>query len=119
MMYNQSVNLYEPYQGFIRGNMFKDIYSQFGKLYEINPMNEQAELLTYIDALDFACIDLDLYLDVFPDNQQMIQLYNKLLNEKKNILNKYEENYGPLSLSSNALQSSPWAWALCPWPWEA
>ena len=73
-MYNENGNLFEPYQGFIRGNMFQDLYSSFGKVYEIKPMNEQAELLTYIDMLDFACIDLGLYLDIDPDNIQMIQL---------------------------------------------
>ncbi len=117
-MYNQNSNLFEPYQGFIRGNMFKELYSQYGKIYDVKPMNEQAELLTYIDVLDFACIDLDLYLDIYPDNQQMIQLYNQLKYQKKQILDKYEENYGPLSLDSDVLDSTPWAWVICPWPWE-
>lgn len=118
-MYNQNDNLYEPYQGFIRGNMFKDLFNQYGKIYDIKPMNEQAELLTYLDVLEFACIDLGLYLDVFPDNQQIIQLYNQLMDEKKKILCNYENNYGPLSLSSDTLKTIPWAWNDCPWPWEA
>ncbi len=117
-MYNENSNLFEPYQGFIRGNMFPNLFSPFKKIYEIKPMNEQAELLTYIDMLDFACIDLGLYLDVYPDNVQMIQLYNKLKNEKNEIRKQYEESYGPLTLSSNALQVSPWAWDDNPWPWE-
>ncbi len=117
-MYNENGNLFEPYQGFIRGNMFQDLYSPFGKVYEIKPMNEQAELLTYIDMLDFACIDLGLYLDIDPDNIQMIQLYNQLREEKKKIKKQYEESYGPLTLASKALEARPWAWDETPWPWE-
>ncbi len=117
-MYNENSNLFEPYQGFIHGNMFKNLYSPFGKVYEIKPMNEQAEILTYIDMLDFACIDLGLYLDVFPDNVQMIQLYNQFKEEKKKFMEQYEETYGPLTLSSRALQVTPWSWDEDPWPWE-
>ena len=114
-MYNNS--LYEPYQGFIRGNMFKKLYDQYGKLYEIKPINEQAELLTYIDMFDFACIDLSLYLDIYPNNQQIINLYNQIKNEKNNIINKYESNYGPLMLN-NSLNENYWLWDNSPWPWE-
>lgn len=117
-MYNENGNLFEPYQGFIRGNMFKNLFSPFGKVYEIKPMNEQAEILTYIDMLDFACIDIGLYLDVYPDNNSMIQLYNQLKEEKKKYIQKYEENYGPLTLNSASLNVSPWSWDDNPWPWE-
>ncbi len=117
-MHTENNELFEPYQGFIRGNMFKKLFSPFGKTYEIKPMNEQAELLTYIDMLDFACIDIGLYLDIYSDNTQMIQLYNQLNMEKKKCKKEYEDTYGPLTLGSNALNVSPWAWDDNPWPWE-
>ena len=114
-MYNNS--LYEPYQGFIRGNLFKSLYDQYGKIYDIKPINEKAELLTYIDMFDFACIDLSLYLDIFPNNQQIVQLYNQIKNEKNNILQKYETNYEPL-MQNNNLNENYWLWDNSPWPWE-
>ena len=78
-------SLYEPYQGFIRGNLYKDLYDPYkvNGPYEIKPMNEQAELLTYIDALCFACTDLNLYLDVYPDNKDIIK-NNELTGENLN-----------------------------------
>lgn len=117
-MYNKSIELFEPYQGFIRGNMFPSLFDQYGRIYDIKPMNEQAELLTYIDIFDFALIDLGLYLDVYPDNQKAIEVYNKFLQEKKNIVKKYEESYGPITLNSDALNTLPWSWDNNPWPWE-
>ena len=113
-------NLFDPYQGFIRGNLYKNLFDPY-KIqdpYEIRPMNEQAELLTYIDALCFACIDLNLFLDVYPDNKEIINLYNKYNNKKKDLKRQYEEKFGPLLLSSESLNNYPWAWNDKPWPWE-
>ena len=114
-MYNQNNNLYEPYQGFIRGNMFKNIFDNYGKIYDIKPINEQAELLTYLDMFNFACIDLGLYLDIYPNDENIIQLYNQLNSEKIKILNKYENSYGTISSNNN---SNNWSWNNTPWPWE-
>ena len=43
-------NLYDPYQGFIRGNLFPDLYNTYkvNKPFEVEPMNEQAKLLTIL-----------------------------------------------------------------------
>lgn len=117
-MYNSTEKLFEPYQGFIRGNMFKNLYDDYGPVYDINPMNEQAELLTYLDMFEFAMIDIGLYLDVFPNDKEMVNLYNNLKSEKKKILDKYEKDYNSLSLDSDDLNKMPWDWNKNPWPWE-
>lgn len=116
----QNMDLYDPYEGFIRGNMYKELYDPYKirSPYEIKPMNEQAEMLTYIDALCFACIDLGLYLDVFPNNKDIINLFNKYNGQKNSLMNKYQEKFGPLTLDSDALNAYPWAWNERPWPWD-
>ncbi len=128
-MYNNATNnyvnqdttkLYDPYNGFIRGNLFKNLYDPY-KLqepYEIKPMNEQAELLTYIDSLSFAMKDLNLYLDVFPNEKNAINLFNQYRKEKENMLKEYENKFGPITLNSDSLNSYPWAWDDMPWPWD-
>ena len=115
-----SNNLYDPYNGFIRGNMFPSLFNSYKSdtPYEIRPMNEQAELLTYIDALDFATIDLNLYLDVYPNDKNAITLFNQYRTQRNEYMQKYESKYGPLLTSSNALESYPWAWNNDPWPWQ-
>ena len=57
----KTTNLYDPYQGFIRGNMFKDLYDPYklNNPYNIEPANDQAKMLTSIDALGFAMTDLN------------------------------------------------------------
>lgn len=121
--YNQAAsqtNLYDPYNGFIRGNMFTQLYNTYkmNQPFEIKPMNEQAELLTYIDALDFATIDLNLYLDNFPNDKMAIDLFNQYRSLKDEYMNNYQNKYGPLVLNSNSLNTCPWAWKNEPWPWE-
>ena len=86
--------------------------------YEIKPMNEQAELLTYVDALSFAMVDLGLFLDVNPNNQEAIKLFNQYKEEKENLTKEYESKYGPITLDSDSLNSYPWAWNDMPWPWD-
>ena len=111
---------YDAYEGYIRGNMFKNLYDPYIKNepYDIRPMNEQAELITYIDSLCFAMIDLGLYLDVNPNDMEAIKLYNKYRKEKDEYTKKYESKYGPLTLDSDSLERYPWAWINMPWPWD-
>ena len=111
-------NMYDAYNGFIRGNMFPDLYNTYkiSKPFDIRPMNEQAELLTYIDAYCFAAHELNLYLDTHPNDRDMIRLFNEYTNEANSALSEYEQKYGPLFVDSS--KTYPWAWNKSPWPWE-
>ena len=122
-LYNQNIQdkqIYDPYNGFIRGNMFPELYNSYklNKPLEITPMNEQAVLLTYVDALTFAMIDLNLYLDVYPNDREALELFNQYRMQTDEYTKKYESKYGPLELTSNSLNTFPWAWDNAPWPWE-
>ena len=119
MMKNQN-ELYDPYNGLIRGNLFKELYDPYisSEPYEIKPMNDQAKMLTKLDSLGFAMVDLNLYLDVYPNDKEKINLYNQYRREKENLLREYENKYGPITLTSDSLNSFPWAWNNMPWPWE-
>ena len=118
-MPNQN-SLYDPYNGLIRGNLFRNLYDPYksGEPYEIKPMNAQAELLTNIDALSFAMVDLGLFLDVNPNNQDAIKLFNQYREQKENLTKDYESKYGPITLDSDSLNSYPWSWKDMPWPWD-
>ena len=116
----QNDNLFNPYEGLIRGNLFKNIYDPYKneKPYAIKPMNNQAKMLTDIDSLEFAIIDLNLYLDVYPDDKYAIELFNKYRSEQNELLHNYQNEYGPILLNSDALNNMPWMWNNKPWPWE-
>lgn len=119
--YNQSLNpnkLYNFYDGFIRGNMFPDLYNQYkvNKPFDISPKNEKEELLTYIDAYCFAAHEMNLYLDNNPNDRDMIEIFKKYTNEANKYINEYEKKYGPLFVDAST--TYPWPWDNSPWPWE-
>ena len=119
--YSQSNEyLFDAYNGFIRGNLFKKSYDPYLRQepYDVKPMNEQAELLTNIDALCFAMTDLNLYLDIYSDDTNMINLFNQYRIQKENLTKEYESKYGPITLNSDSLNSYPWAWDDKPCPWD-
>lgn len=118
---NSTINdLTTPYEGFIKGNMFKSIYEPYNNISppQIRPMNKQAEMLTSIDALTFALLDMNLYLDIFPKDEEIINLYSHYNTQNKQLKEEYENMYGPLTTSSNATSKKPWAWNDKPWPWD-
>lgn len=121
--YEQDVNksnIFDPYNGLIRGNMFPDLYNTYkiDNPIDIKPMNEQAEMLTYIDALCFACIDLSLYLDINPNDKDAIELYNMYRTNLGEYMIMYQNKYGPITKTSDSLNAYPWKWNDSPWPWE-
>ncbi len=121
--YEQDVNkqnVFDPYNGFIRGNMFPDLYNTYkvDTPFEIRPMNEQAEMLTYIDSLAFALYDMALYLDIYKDDKDAINLYNQYRTNLGEYMLLYQNKYGPITKTSDVLNNYPWLWINSPWPWE-
>ena len=112
--------LLEPYQGFIRGNSFADQYDPYKnyKPMELNPTNEREALLYQLLQHKFILTDINLYLDTHPNDQEMINIYKKYLEIEKQICDKYEDMYGPLTVDSNYLGTNMWNWKNSPWPWE-
>ena len=113
-------NLVNPKEGFLRGNLFNNLYDpyknyQYGSL---KPTNQKEELLYNILMYKFALTELNLYLDNYPNNTQMISLYNQYLTEEKKLCNQYEKNYGPLTTDSENIENNNWKWIKSPWPWE-
>jgi hypothetical protein len=48
----------------------------------------------------------------------MVNTYNKILNDKKNLSDMYEQKFGPLTLEGLNIGDNDWNWVQGPWPWE-
>ena len=112
--------LYDPYQGFIRGNMFPNLYNGYKVNGPINlePKNEREEMLMYLDELCFAAHDISLYLDIYPKDKDMIEAFANYNKEANKVMEQYQKMYGPLVVNSETNTVYPWAWDNQPWPWE-
>jgi len=75
-------------------------------------------LLEQLQAVDFALVDLTLYLDTHPDDNQAVQQFNQLARQRKRLKKLYESSYGPLQQYGNSYSSYPWSWDNTPWPWQ-
>jgi spore coat protein JB len=75
------------------------------------------ELLQRISALDFYIIDLHLYLNTHPDDNEAILLYNNCITQVIGLRDEYSRQYGML-LANNCTSKQPWQWIENPWPWQ-
>ena len=102
-----------------RGNLFNNLYEPY-KNYKYNNLtatNKREELLLNVLRYDFVLTELNLYLDIYPKDRNMINLYNQYLEEKKRACFEYTKNFGPLTLDDQSNNYS-WSWLQSPWPWE-
>lgn len=115
-----SQNIANSYDGFIRGNMFTDLYDPYipSEPFALAPQDEREALLNKVRECNFAALDLNLYLDTHPDDAEKIKAFNQCATKAKQMTEEYESKYGPLTLRSEALNAYPWAWLMSPWPWE-
>ena len=73
------------------------------------------EMIQQIKALNFAVIELGLYLDTHNDDQKALCLHREYTKQLKELKDKYQKIYGPLSIY---YPCNKWRWLEEPWPWE-
>ena len=119
-IYNNEDTLENIEEGYAKGNAFKNLYVPYKdyKVKRITPRNEKEQLLLRLNEVCFYAHELNLLLDVNPDNRELLQKFNEYRNMSNDLLNQYESLYGPITMSSNSLNSYPFAWSTTPFPWE-
>ena len=112
--------LYNVDEGFTKGNMYANLYDPYKnyKPVSIISRNEKEDLLNQIRMYKFALTDISLYLDVNPNNSNLIKLYNGYIEKLKELKNKYEKTYGPLTCDF-IMPNNDFIWNNNPWPWES
>lgn len=75
-------------------------------------------LMENIQMLQFAAIELNLYLDNFPENKEATKEYKEISRRLDKLVNEYEAKYGPIRNFGDAYVENPKAWTDNKWPWE-
>ena len=75
------------------------------------------ELLNEIKKYQFYAVELNLYLDNFPNNKKARNDYKIISKRLDNLIMDYEKNFGPLRNFGSAYFENPVAWVSSPWPW--
>lgn len=78
---------------------------------------DKESLLTKLGELDFAIVDLRLFLDTHPRDRAAITEYNKLAKQAKRVKEEYENGFGPLTAAGMS-KNDYFNWIDGSWPWE-
>ena len=116
--YQNENRLVSSKEGFLRGNMWKNEYEPYrGMTYvPLKPTCEREMLLFQIMEKDFAVNDLNLYLDLHPEDQEIYEKFKQYTKECIELKDQYARKYGPLSLEQTS--GGSYEWMKNPWPWD-
>ena len=81
-------------------------------------MNEQKKLYRMIQQVSFVLYETALYLDTHPHCRPALEYFNRYNARLKELTEKYESRFGPLTMSGQNCGSTCWQWVETPWPWE-
>ena len=116
---NEISSVLDSYEGFKRGNMFANLYDPYKnyKPAELKAVSEREDMLMQLQELNFAMIELGLYLDLHDNDKKAISLFNQYQKKEKELCKMFENKYGPLTFDSIEYKNT-WTWDNGPWPWE-
>ena len=105
-------------EGYVLGNMEKGTYIPFKNYKPVLANNYSAKdgLLMTIEAYEFACTDLGLYLDLNPNDEEALMLFKDYNQKLKDACELYSEQYNPLTLDEEVV-SNTFEWVKA-WPFE-
>ncbi len=111
-------NVLSAKEGFLRGNMFKNEYKPYKNLTYINmkPKNDREAKLLNVMQYSFAINDMNLYLDMHPENKEALKLLEEFIKEEKKAKNEYIMHYGPLEICDT--KGDKFEWIDSPWSWD-
>lgn len=110
-------NLYDKKEALAKGNSFKNLYDQYKNFVpkEIKSNSKEEDMLNKIRAFAFYINDLNLYLDLNPDDETVYALFKENMQKLKNLEKEYASMYGPLKLED---LTDNYGWLKSNFPWE-
>ena len=81
-------------------------------------VSDKTSLLRNIQQLNFAMIELALYLNNQKECEDALALYERVRMMHADAKRRYEECYGPLTYEGVDTEKDGWSWIDGPWPWE-
>ncbi len=117
-MEKQDDKFLSPEEAFLRGNIEKNTYVPYKQYtyFKLKPENEQESMLLKIMAYTFAINELNLYLDLHPEETKTFEKFKNYITELNELETTYTNKYGPLTI--NQTNKANFNWLNNPWPWD-
>ena len=77
----------------------------------------EKSLLNDISQAQFVCVELQLYLDTHPEDEDAAHDYLWYAKKLESLIQDYEAKYGPL-LNFGLSPNETGSWVNSKWPWE-
>ena len=116
--YDKKNNNIDLENGFYLGNIFINTYKPYKnyKPKKINAYSERQKMLLKLQELDFILNDLNLYLDINPNDKNIYETFRKTALEYDMLKKRYYDKYQVLELCSDTKNN--YTWYKNPWPWD-
>ena len=80
-------------------------------------MSRQQEMLLQVQTLQFAALDIALYLDTHPNDPVALYRHKMYTEKLKEVKDAYEIQFGPMTIFSYE-SGDNWRYINSPWPWD-
>ena len=80
--------------------------------------NNRHTMMQQIHALDFALVELNLFLDTHPCNAEALETFKSYRMQREEKVTEYERCFGPIVHTAGDVNGDRWCWIDSPWPWE-
>ena len=103
---------------YLRGNMFDDLFKPYKNMTYLKPKlkTEREKDLFEIQKYSFMINDYNLYLDIYPDDKNVLNKYNEATDKLHMLKKEYQKKYGPLMVTKGGYDK--YMWSSSPWPWD-
>lgn len=117
-MENKSGKFLCPEEGFLRGNLENNTFVPYkGYTYfKLKPENEKEKMLLKLMSYSFAINELNLYLDLHPEDMENYNLFHNYVREYDELEMAYVKKYGPLCVMQS--NGDNFNWVKNPWPFD-
>ena len=61
--------------------------------------------------------EMNLYLDTHPTDREALNKFQEFSNKADELIKNYERKYGPLTVSGDVSNQTPFNWVTTKWPW--
>ena len=103
---------YNPEEAFLLGNIERNKYKPFKNYRPYLPKvtNEKEGYLLEVMILDNYLHDLNLYLDINPQDHEALMLFNQYSKYYKEKANQYINQYGPILVEDSKNENGYFSW---------
>lgn len=110
-------DIYNKDEALVKGNLYKDLYVPYKNYKEekVKVYNEQDKDMLALQELCFVINDLNLYLDLHPEDNNSFKIFKDTVKSYKEKKKEYVKKWGPIDLLD---KMDDFEWTLSLFPWE-